>query len=674
MTRSVIYAFCAGMLWVSHWAQASVEVKAGEVITLPMPALEADARGVDYLIMELDGYDVSAFVEAGETELQLKLPAPLDSGTHQLVIMVFYQNGEVEPVMKETLVVSGSASHWIHAISLDNSYRSVSHEKSDFAEEDHYHSSGAVAAQGQIKTGKWELSTEIETLYDNNESNNTSGDEFDLGRYHLEARYQGDTHGGFIRVGDRFIEQESLLFSDYQRRGISSSVNSADGTYALTVFGVQSDTTTSAHSHLAYPTEQEERSSGGIFTVAPLQNKQALQISTGYIEGEGTGSGAGYQVLDESTIFGGETWNVRIDSRLFENALWLHAEYAESNFDSDGIDQGAGKEDDAAWSAGAEYSAAYNEDRWVFDQWTLGYIKQEVGALYWSMANLSLAGDLQQDRIYYQANLGGFGLSTEFVAENNNVDDDATKADLDSRFANVDLYYTPMNINSESGVWAVLGVPMFNAYAHLAKREQPESDVYLSGADIDDLTRDYSLSASFSKERWSWGVQHNQIYFDDHSSPVVQNFFTIYEPFSDSINYLTTLMVSYMPSERVRISPMVQWNVLEEATDSEYETTSFGFDGQFQIIPDRWFFNLNYSFNQNDNRYEDDFGIDSRLRDQTLHLQSTWRMLAAKGLSPGVDLYLKGSHGRQQELIVDDGEEIYQVLVGFTLYWNKEGH
>ena len=664
---------CAG--WIFTGPSQALETAPTGAITLHVAGLNADPRGLAGFAVELDGYDATAFATLSGEQLTLQLPSPLDSGSHSLNVIAFYNNGDSEAVQQETLVVTGdSANSWGHAISINNSYRSIGLEKEDFADEEHFSSNGAVVLQGQRQQGRAGLKMEVDSLYDSNPANNTSNNEFDLPRYLLEANYGGDAHAGFVRVGNDTLQGENLLLSDYSRRGVSAGVQGQDQSYSVHTFAFQSDPTTSPDNNLAYPSAQQERSSGAVVAWAPLQNTQALSFSAGYIEGEGSSSGVGFQTINDDATYGGDSWNLALDSRVFDAALLLHAEYAASRFDSDGIGSGDGRELDHSWNALLEYSRASN-NRWLFDQWSLGVKAQEVGTKYWSIGNLGLAGDLYSETVYFQGNRGGFGLATEFTQQSNNVDKDPTIADQESRLANLDLYYTPMDINTAAGIWALLGAPSFNGYVHTTRREQALSDALLSGYDLNDFVDEYSVGAMFSKERWSWNLQHSQTWLHDYSAALIQNGYTIYEPASDSMNALTTLMLTLSPSSRVSVSPMLQWNTLEEEeTDNQSDTLNFGIDGQFEIIPEKSFFYVNYSLNQNDNRYKDGIGTDARLREQVLNLQATWKALAAKGIAPGIDLYLKGSYGQQQDRIANNGDELYQLLVGFTLYWNKESN
>jgi hypothetical protein len=363
-----------------------------------------------------------------------------------------------------------------------------------------------------------------------------------------------------------------------------------------------------------------------------------------------------------------------MQSQLFEGALKVNTEYAWSNFDNDGIDIGEARQRDEAWNASAEWHAAHNEQRMLVDQWTLGAQIQEVGTQFWSLGNLYLPGDLRSEKIYYAANTGGLSLAAEYIREQNNIDKQAERPDQQADYLNFDWYYTPQDLNEESAFWALLGLPSFNGYAHYMERNQDQEDALLAGYDLDNVVSEYNLSANFNKTNWNWSIQHTQTWLDDRSSQLEENGFILYEPPSDSINYLTGLTLGLIPSDSINLNFLIQWNVLkEEDSRNKFSNLNFGIDSQFLLIPEKWTLNLNYSINENDNDYNDEFNINSRFRDQTINLQSNWTLLKAKGISPGINLYFKGSYLRQQEIKTDDNAEIYQLLLGVSLYWNKEG-
>ena len=675
--RKGLQAFTCLCLFIFGCVVQAQEIPASGTFSFDIENVTEDPRGLASIAVELDNYDVSLFVELSPGLVQLSLPTPLESGEHQLIIQAFFANGDIELLLEKSLtVIETNKTQGDYSISLDQGYRAYDRPDDGFSEVDRSNTNGAAVLSGSIEQDKWQLSSQLETLYDSEQSNTASGDEFDLPFYQIEARHKGDMLQSFMRLGDHSIDQQSLMFSGYQRRGLTAGVASSDGQYQVQMFAYHSDPSASAHQNLAYPNNQKEQSTGAIVSYSPFQQTELLTIETAYLEGEGSTSGVGFQNLyEEDVIYGGDNWNLTLNSQLFDQALTLKSEYAWSNFDSDGLDIGEGRQRDAAWNASAQWHAAHSSQRFWFEEWTLGAQVQEVGTEYWSLGNLYLPGDLYTEKIYYAATTGGLNLASEFIREQNNIDQRSDRPDQEAEYLNIDWYYTPLDLNQESPLWSVVGLPSFNGYAHYMQRTQDAEDALLAGYDLDNFVSEYNLSANFSKATWNWSIQHTQTWLDDRSDVVEDNGFLLYEPPSDSINYLTGLTLGLNPSESMLLNFLIQWNVLkEEQSRNKFSNLNFGIDSQFLLIPEKWTLNLNYSINENDNDYSDEFNINSRFRDQSINLQSNWILLKAKGISPGVNLYFKGSYLRQQEIKTDENAEIYQLLLGFSLYWNKEGH
>lgn len=664
------------MLFLFFAQPVAAQTNPHETLTFEIGNINQDPRGLSSLAVEFGGYDISLFSEVNSGVLYITLPAPIENGEYPLIIQAFYDNGDIDLLVEESLNILNPQQHqWGYSLSLDQSYRAHDHPDAGFSQTDQANTNGAATLLGQYDSQNWQVNSQFETLYNSERFNNPSQEEFSLPYYQLEARHKGETLQSFVRLGDHYIHQQSLIFSSYQRRGLTTGIQSNDGSYDARFFAYHSDPGSSVHGQLTYPYESEERSSGAIVSYSPLTNKEALTVSTSYLRGKGRNAGIGFQnVYEENVLYGGDNWNLALQSKLFDEALHLKGEYAWSDFDSDGLNIGNDAQRDKAWNTSLEWHAAHNSQRLLFEQWMLGLQVQEVGLNYWSIGNLYLPGDLATRKLYYVGSSGGLSLSSEYINEQNNVAERSKIADLDADYLNIDVYYTPSDIDPESAFWKTLGLPSFSGYAHYVKRQQDPGDALLVGYDINHFTSEYNISANFNKHDWNWSLMHSQTWQDDRSSQVEENGFILYSPPSDSINYLTGLTLGLNTIENLYLSFLVQWNVLkEDETKNLFSNLNFGVESQWIIIPDKWTFNLNYSLSENDNKYNDEFNSNSRFRDQTYNLQTNWRLLQAQGLSPGVNVYFKGSYLRQQDIKSNNEDETYQLFVGLSLYWNKEG-
>jgi len=622
--------------------------------------------------IELGGYDITHFSQVLDNRAEVSLDTDLEPGQYHATVLVFYQDGEIQALADQVITIQGSArSDWSVNSTLNTSYRSDEKDAEDFAEQKHWHTNGGLTAESSVVTGNWTISSSAQTLYDSNSLNNPSGNEWELPNYQVGLSNQGEYGSMGLYAGDTYIERENMLFSNYQRRGISVKGQSADDAMNGSVFTVVSDITTAYDENLLTPEDSSEETVGGVFNFSPIPSaREQLSLGVGYVNGKGTTTGSGFTVTDPDTVYGGSSWNTTLDSLWFSRSLWFHAEYAESDFDSDGIGVGEDEESDDANKLLVQFNSDGDFYNFGLDRWDLSLQRQEVGSDFYSIANLALPGDLESRRLNFNGSKGGFSFTSELAKEENNVEGDDTRAHLTVEYRAVDVYYTPF-VSLDSGFWSVVGMPSLNAYWHETDNYQKDEDAAVTSYDLDREGVERSLGVQFSHNTWSWGLSYTLTEDEDNSESVFQNGVEVYTPGSDSDNTLTVLNFSWYPSSRVMISPLFQWTNLEETDfNNEYKSFNGGIDTQFQIVPDKLLFNLNYSLNTNDNRFEDPLFTDSKFNNETANFQLLWKALQAKNNRPGSDVYLNGSYGKQEDEVGGDVIENWQVLVGFSLYWD----
>jgi len=355
--------------------------------------LDAPLAAGDQLAVELDGYDVTALLSCTGGDCQLALPVPLAGGSHPLRAMIFYDNGDIATVLEARVQVAGSAIDGAGAaedeqpgapdttatdspgapvsgaakMAVQQRFSALfsSGYRLDEQQPDNYHgisrqaSNGGLSYQGAGESADWRWDAQLDAMYDSLSENNPGSDEWVLPNYRLAAsRGSGLSRQG-LALGTYNVARDDLLFSAYQRRGVVMSLgDDFDSPLKLDVFGLQSEPITGYQDRLAYPQSPQERTSGGLLTLTPWQDEpQLLQLSSAFINGETTEAGTGMWAVDEQTRYGGDTWNMAVDSRLGDNSLWLHADYARTSFDSDGIGYGQGDRSGTAHELLAQFSS-----------------------------------------------------------------------------------------------------------------------------------------------------------------------------------------------------------------------------------------------------------------------------------------------------------------------------
>lgn len=685
-------------------AEEPIQVAAQQTqLSFAVDGLHVLAEG-DQLAVELDGYDVTALLSRRDSEITLDLPTPLAEGSHPLLVLVFYADGNVATLLDTRVEVAQSAvaaavqpavqdgvdpessgqaeleqpvqqgtpyRYSFYGL-LSNNYRIDERTPSSYQGIPRYATNGAASYRGQGGGTDWQWQAELDAMYDNLSENNPTGYEWELPNYRMALSRGAGTDRQALALGNYNVFREDMLFSAYQRRGVAVSLGDEfNGPLQVDVFGLQSEPLTVYRDRLGYPVPSEERTAGALFRFSPLRDDpQLLQVSGGYLDGQTTDSGTGWYSPDQQTLYGGNSSNIALDSRLGENSLWLHADFAYSSFDSDGLNLGQSARSDH----GSDLQAQFTSGSWFpagpFDQWNLTLQQRETGLNYYTLGNLFMPGDLQLQRANWQGMLGNLQLEAEVAGETNNLDNSSEIPDQTTRRQLLNLYYYPM-VDAEALPWKLLGMPSLNAGASQISRRQSNADAQLAGYDVNDDTRESVFGASFYHNRWNWSVQQTYQDTDDNSFAVEQMGFVTYDPPSDQRNRFTTLQVGFIPLDQLSLSTSWQWNKLQETDDNNVtRSVSRGADMAWQIVPERWRLNASYYNGRDSSNYGDADFFGDDLRQQTAYLQLTWSHSQPRGLEPGLDWFMKGSYVKQESQLFDQGLEDWQLIVGFDLRWD----
>ncbi|MBV1789665.1 hypothetical protein KQ940_16545 [Marinobacterium sp. D7] len=655
----------------------SLQGHASETIQLVFQQPLQD-KTLESIAVEIGGYDVTPFIERTEDGVSVSLDSGLEAGTYQAYVLAFYSDGEIQTLTESqvTILAPSSTTEWSVNSTLSTQVRVAEDDNTDYRSVDHRQTNGALSADSDHRDGSLHTSARVQAVYDSLHQGHSPDSEWQLADYQASIAHEGESGSAGMSVGSYTHPNEDLLFSGYQRRGVNLYANNDEQTLKASVFGTASETTNSTEDDLFWPEKQNNQTLGGTLAVSPLaDDPERLTLTTSYVDGKGRSTGSGFTVLDDESIYGGHSWGITLDSIWLNRSLWLHWQKAQSSFDSDGLDYGDGALDDDADKWLVQLNSGPDLPAFGVDQWQLSAQRQRVGERFYSIANLGLPGDLDTHQLALYASKGGLSLNAEGQHQQNNIEDHADRATLTVRYFGLDLNYTP-SVDLESGLWRHIGSPTYTAYYHVTRNNQPRSDVLLSGVDVDNTQHEYSLGANFSHQTWSWGVSYALVKTDDRSDPVEQNAVEIYTPVGDTENHLTSLQLSWFPNERLTLSPTIQWNRYKELeNDNEYTTLNTGIDSQYAFIPNKLLMNVNYFYGRYDNQYGDPNNLDTRQDNHTGNLQLTWKAVEAKDLRPGMDWFLKGNYGRQDDTIDANDYESWQVRLGFSLYWagNNEG-
>jgi hypothetical protein len=638
-----------------------------EAVAVPLPAGNAAAT----LIVELDDYDVTAVVEIADDSLTLSARGlALEPGEHRLRVLVTRPNGDIDTLIEILLEVARSAAA-THTQSLNvllgGSARIAEGPDEDFAgfERDAYR--GALQWGAERDSARWALRGNVDALYDSATTNAPDGNVWQAPGYLLQAARRFDTGSISLGLGDDPIALGNLLFSSYIRRGLRLDLDAFDQRARVQAFTLNSEPVTSFDADLV-PTGDTGSVRGGYAVFAPVSaHPEWLRVTSGFVSGDTTLGGVAISSADSVTRYGGDSWNLALDSWSLGSALWLHAEFAQSSFDSDGLDTGEGEATDDATHFAAQLSSGSTPRILGLDQWTLGVEQQRIGLHFYSLGNLMLPGDLALTHGYLRLGAQGLQFSFDDTRHRSDLDDDPLRPRRKGHSRVISANYTPLTIDPSTGIWRVFGVPTLSLEWQDAAWRQAPQDAVLAGFDLDSRTRSQAVGLDLTHERVSLSLRRSTAGFDDRSSALIVDEFEVYTPGPDTNEVTWSAYLNWTAGERLTLSPQLQSTELRESVSgARSRSTMWGLQAQAVLVPERWWLQANYSESRDRPPPFDPFAPVDTLTSGGGTASLIYRAFGAGDAGPDIDVQLTGQYGRTYE------HGVWLVTLGFTVNWNKE--
>jgi len=650
---------------VSLLAQAqntTVELTPGNqslALTLPDAAFSTEGAS---LSVDLDGYDVSAFAHVDGSRLLVDLEIPLTAGQHALSVFLFYPDGSAEVVVEASLDAPAiQGSEWSFNTLFQSNYRATEKPTADYDGIDSVTNTGSVSFQTESRSGAWTVGAAVDAMYDRN-SQVAGGDDWLLPDYELYAAYGWDAVEAVARNGNITVPRNDLLFSAYGRRGTALETTATSGRFSLQAFDVSSVPRND------FGGSTGDKTSGVAGTLSFVDGQ--LQIGGGFVDGKTSFDGAGFNVQNDPILYGGDSWNLSLDSWLLEDSIWLHIEQAESDFDADGIGIGLPASSDDATQALLQLSSSGKLGTGPFEYWSTVFEYKRVGRDFYTLGNLSLPGNIEINSAWFQGGFSSFVIDIDVTTEETNPNDDPLLPTQTLERTGANFAYAPATLNADNRLWQLVGVPSLSGWIYRIDKSQPDSDALIAGFDVDNRTDDAGVSLVFSHDKLSWSVEYGAVDYDDMSSAVIENGDLIYEPLSDSRNRYLSLTASWIPGERVSLDGYLQRNNLEETDfQNEYRTNSYGVSGNFILMPDKLSLFLSLSQGEDRNRFGNLMFAPEHFESRFASLQLNWKVSEAAGSRPALNVFIKGNYSRNENLAAFIQEDFRAIYLGASLSW-----
>lgn len=574
--------------WVPELAPPDAETRGrSEAIVILLPA-GLDPATYARLAVELDDLDVTAFAAAEDGRLVLQPPEALGSGSHVLRLIERTEDGAILERGVWVLEVRHSSAIRDLALSADLAGEVNARVADSGITTPSQHVTGESGGNVEAEAGdeQWRVSAQGNYLYNSQLELGLDQRNFDIGEYRLDGDVQDESFYAGLTLGDHDTGIDNLLMRHFYRRGVSFRAGTLDDALSVTGF-VQRTEALVGTRHVLGISHDEDRIQGAAVSVRPIESLRENIVLTGTFY-TGEGSDGGFGIGTEEVINEGSGWSVSADTLWFDQALRLRGEYAQSEFDFDGKDEGFGPEDASAYGLLASLEplrgATLEGDTFT---WTVGVQREEVDTFFQSLANPSLQSDRETTSVFTDFYWDEFAAQLRVDHQLNNVDD----LDYLPTDRNFNVYfngtYTPFVEPLEDGSLPWYGQPFFGLSGSVLEIDRIDTSDDFPDDDANNASRTLTVSAGASYETWSWNLSHTVYSFDDHENLS-----------SDTLNNMTGLSAYVLVDDWLTLSPSLQWDMFEDLdTGSDDQTLNIGLGADVTVIPETLTASLYYSLN-----------------------------------------------------------------------------
>jgi hypothetical protein len=643
-------------------------VAGGEPLSLAWPA--AATPGGGQVLVELDDYDITSIVVLDAERLLLPIEAlALEPGRY--VLRVTRDDARGTTVLLEHVLdvyqrpgVRRSQLQW--NVLLSNAWQVDEYPRAD--EADRSLTEATLQSGGEYEKATWRASHSFDALY---APGVPAMQSWQLPGYELLVEHRfGNARVG-LALGDDAVPLDNLLFGGFNRRGLRADFTGFEERMQAQVFTLHSDAVTTADVDLV-PLDADASMVGGFGRFAPFAVRpDALVFSAGWVDGSGTNGGAGVATPEGAFATGGAAWNAALDSYAWQRALWLHGEYAQSDFDADG--SGSRVRDDAT-VASLQLSSNGGLAFAALDTWSLGAEQRRIGARFFALSNLSLPGDIEQRRAQLGLGRRGFTLEATALAQHTDVDDQALHPRIDSRARGITVQYAPMWADAARAPWRWVGTPALTfGYERTANR-QVDGEAAALGFDVDDRQRNVSAGLQFSAQKFGLGFDFSRIERDDRTAPIVVDGFEIYLPTGDTREHTFGINAWWRPNERFSAGP--QWQRVRQrelATGAVSHGNLWSAQIQATLIAE--VLSLQASWSDTRDSTQTLLPADAqRSANRGGALDLAYRPTAGRGALPQIDCHLRATYAGNSSMFAATASSAreWRVSLSFDLTWSGQ--
>lgn len=624
------------------------------VIEFPFDIL---SNVTNQLALEIDAIDVSSLVVINGKQVTYVPPSPFTPGVHQLRLVEYAANGDIVELGDWRFEVRQSAAfqeQQVHLMaSLNNSYLIADDYSYDDPTIDNYHSNGAVDVVFNARNNNNAVHFQGNLIYEEGEENSAHSQQLDLGHYLLSVDVGKYAH---FNVGHHAIQYSSLIYRDFNRRGVSGRFSLPGTNSDVQLFSARTGDLYGFTEGLGVE-DADDRVSGGVINYQPFSNNpNALTVSTSYMTGARKSGDANLGVFVEESS--GDAKSIALDSQLADQRVRLYLEAAQSNFDFDGDKAGVDTRQGHAYQFISQYTSQSIGTTTTPWQWSVSIEKSIVEPNFYSLSNRNLMSDRDFTMLSTTLSKGPWFSELFIKAEQDNLDErfDSTNT---TDMLGLDITYSGVSTNNK----ALLGSPTYRLIYQQTQQTQDgvERDAFMAPLPINDnQTQLIELLGEFSYQwgRWYLRVSHNR--FEDDSN--IQ---------ADSQTVGAEWGSDFTVSDQHTLATSINYYDTEEADSqlgNQLLTYHLGIVSNFKSMALKSHLSIDYE------QIDDTLTPFEQIKENTLAISATLakQLSRPSGPAPGVDLQLRASYfDRDSDTTFEEDTHFYEIFVDFNLYWDS---
>jgi len=625
------------------------------VIEFPIDIL---SNVTNQLALEIDAIDVSSLVVIDGKRVIYAPPSPFTPGIHQLRLVEYAVNGDIVELGNWRFEVRQSAAfqsqHAHLAASLNNSYLIADDYSYDDPNIDNYHSNGAVDVAFNARNNNNAVHFQGNLIYEEGEENSAHSKQLDLGHYLLSVDVGQYAH---FNVGHHAIQYSSLIYRDFNRRGVSGRFSLPGTNSAVQLFSARTGDLYGFSDGLGVE-DADDRVSGGVINYQPFSNNpNALTVSTSYMTGARKSDDANLGVFVEESS--GDAHSIALDSQLADQRVRLYLEAAQSNFDFDGDDAGVDTLQSDAYQFISQYTSQPIGAGAMSWQWGVSIEKSIVEPNFYSLSNRHLMSDRDFTMVSTTLSKGPWFSELFIKAEQDNLDgrfDSTNTTDM----LGLDVTYSGVSANKR----ARLGIPTYQLIYQQTQQTQDgvELDAFMAPlSPNDNQTKLIELLGEFSYQwgRWYLQVSHNR--FEDDSNIQADSQTTGAEwggDFTVSDQHTLTTFINYYDTEES-----------DSQLGNQLLTYHMGIVSNFESMALKSRLSIDYE------QIDDMLTQFELIKENKLAISAILgkQLSRPSGPAPGVDLQLRASYfDRDSHTTFEEDAHFYEIFVDLNLYWDSD--